>query len=101
MTNVQTGIVFLQSETVATNFVSLLIFVRLLFKGSYYSRAVLMSRSHQQRLDMACTSSKPTHFYQPLELTVIELILCLVHMQQMFGTDNHYIQDEGRGHEIP
>ena len=21
-------------------------------------------------------------------------------MQQVFGTDNHYIQDDGRGHEI-
>jgi len=21
-------------------------------------------------------------------------------MQQMFGTNNHYIQDDGRGHEI-
>ena len=23
-----------------------------------------------------------------------------VHMQQVFGTDNYYIQDEGRGHEV-
>ena len=22
----------------------------------------------------------------------------MVHMQQVFGTDNHYIQDEERGH---
>ena len=24
----------------------------------------------------------------------------MVHMQQMFGTDNYCIQDDGRGHEI-
>ena len=23
----------------------------------------------------------------------------MVHMQQVFGTDNYYIQDEGHGHE--
>ena len=26
--------------------------------------------------------------------------LTVVHMQQMFDTDNHYIQDEGCGHII-
>jgi len=26
--------------------------------------------------------------------------LTVVHRQQTFGTDNHYIQDEGCGHEI-
>ena len=24
----------------------------------------------------------------------------MLHMKQMFGTDNYYIQDEGSGHEI-
>ena len=27
-------------------------------------------------------------------------MLTVVHTQQVFGTDNHYIQDDGRGHEI-
>ena len=27
-------------------------------------------------------------------------MLTVVQLQQVFGTDNHYIQDEGRGHEI-
>ena len=30
----------------------------------------------------------------------LESILTVVHMKQMFGTDNYYIQDEGCGHEI-
>ena len=27
-------------------------------------------------------------------------MLTVVHMQQVFSTDDYYIQDEGRGHEI-
>ena len=27
-------------------------------------------------------------------------MLTVVHLQQVFGTDNDYIQDDGRGHEI-
>ena len=27
-------------------------------------------------------------------------LLTVVHIQQMFGTNNHYIEDEGCGHEI-
>ena len=30
----------------------------------------------------------------------IDTLLTVVHMQQMSGTDNHYIQEEGCGHEI-
>ena len=43
-------------------------------------------------------------FKQPLELQTRNStkMLCwqLYHVQQKFGTDNHYIQDDGRGHEI-
>ena len=36
-----------------------------------------------------------------MNLVNIDALLTVVHTeQQMFGSDNHYIQDDGCGHEI-
>ena len=54
------------------------------------------------------SAPKPTMCLLELRLKVsvvkVELalggIVTVVHMEQVFGTDNYYFQDEGCGHEI-